>query len=107
MYLPSLLVALGVCACAAPLDQRLSAGNARRAAGSQQVQDPYTPHYRDPYDYKVDAQGKKLNPLPWVSEAIAVDATRKPDQPPIFYDPSSSHHNHALADGTTAKWPRR
>jgi hypothetical protein len=66
MHLPSLLVALGVCAWAAPLDQQPLAGNGRKHAGPHKVKDPYKPGYYDEWDRKIDSQGDKLTPEPVV-----------------------------------------
>jgi hypothetical protein len=65
MHLPSLLVALGVCgAIAAPLEQQQPlAGSARH----HEVENPYKPGNEDPFDKKIDSQGDKLQPLPYVS----------------------------------------
>jgi hypothetical protein len=69
MHLPSLLVALGVCgAVAAPLEpQQPLAGGARHHAGPNKVFNPYKPGNNDPFDKKIDSQGDKLRPLPYVS----------------------------------------
>jgi hypothetical protein len=72
MHLPSLLVALGVCgAVAAPLEQQQPLpGSARHHAGPNKVFNPYKPGNRDPFDKKIDSQGDKLQPLPYVSPAL-------------------------------------
>lgn len=68
MHLSSFIVALGACgALAAPVEQQPLPGNVRHHAGPHKVADPYTPDARDPYDKKIDSQGDKLHPLPWVS----------------------------------------
>ena len=70
MHLSSFIVALGACgALAAPVEQQPLPGNLRHHAGPHKVVDPYTPDDRNPYDKKVDAQGNKLHPLPWVRKA--------------------------------------
>lgn len=70
MHLSSFIVALGACgALAAPVEQQPLPGNPRHHAGPHRVMDPYTPDNRNPYDKKVDAQGNKLHPLPWVRRA--------------------------------------
>jgi hypothetical protein len=72
MHLPSLLVALGVCgAVAAPLEQQQPlAGSARHHAGPNKVFNPYKPGNNDPFDKKIDSQGDKLQPLPYVSPSL-------------------------------------
>lgn len=72
MLLSSFIVALSTCGVlAAPVEQQPLPGNVRHHAGPHKVVDPYTPDNRNPYDKKVDAQGDKLNPLPWVSRESA------------------------------------
>jgi hypothetical protein len=72
MHLPSLLVALGVCgAVAAPLEQQQPLpGSARHHAGPNKVFNPYKPGNNDPFDKKIDSQGDKLQPLPYVSSTL-------------------------------------
>jgi hypothetical protein len=68
MHLPSVLVALGVCAAwAAPLDQQPLASNGRKHAGPHQVKNPYKPGYYDEWDRRIDSQGDHLSPEPLVS----------------------------------------
>jgi hypothetical protein len=69
MHLPSLLVALGVCgAIAAPLEQQQPlAGSGKHHGGPHKVENPYKPDNNDPLDKKIDSQGDKLQPLPYVS----------------------------------------
>ena len=69
MHLSSLLVALSACGVlSAPLEQQQPLPeNARHHAGPHKPADPYRPEYRDPYDNKIDSQGDKLQPLPYVS----------------------------------------
>ncbi|KAF2129051.1 Bicupin, oxalate decarboxylase/oxidase [Dothidotthia symphoricarpi CBS 119687] len=98
MHLPSLLVALGVCACAAPVDQKPLAANVRHHAGPHKVQDPYTPDYRDPYDKKVDAETNKLQPLPWRNGEGATmlgprNRERERQNPDMIRPPSTDHGN--------------
>jgi hypothetical protein len=68
MRLSSFFITLGAAGTlAAPVEQQPLPGSVRHHAGPHKVADPYTPDNRNPYDKKVDAQGDKLHPLPWVS----------------------------------------
>lgn len=70
MHLSSLLVALSCYggALAAPLEQQVPLpGNTGHHAGPHKITNPYRPGVSDPYDRKVDSQGDKLQPLPYVS----------------------------------------
>jgi hypothetical protein len=82
MHLSSLLVVVGLCgALAAPVDQQQQQPQIfRKNDNTQQPQaaNPYTPDYRDPYDKKVDAEGRKLQPLPWVRTTTTSTPTLSP-----------------------------
>jgi hypothetical protein len=67
MHISSLLVAVGLCGVlAAPVDQQPQIFRNKDNIQLPQAANPYTPEYRDPFDRKIDAEGKKLQPLPWV-----------------------------------------
>lgn len=81
MLFSSFLITLGACgAFAAPVEQQPLPGNVRHHAGPHRGADPYTPDNRDPYDKKIDSQGDKLHPLPWVSAVKDVDPYRHQHQ---------------------------
>ncbi len=76
MLLKSFIVALGASAAlAAPVEQQPLKGNVRHHAGPHKVTDPYTPDNRNPYDKKIDSQGEKLHPLPWVRTSLHHNTT--------------------------------
>lgn len=81
MHLSSLLVALSCCgaAMAAPLEQQQAplVGSAGHHAGPHKVTNPYRPGVADPYDRKVDSQGDKLQPLPYVSRPTCSTTSRQ------------------------------
>ena len=80
MRLSLAFVVLVGCAAAAPVDQVPLAGKGRHAGAHGK---PYTPGYRDPYDGRIDAVGRKLRPEPYVRAFILLillfqNYTRRP-----------------------------
>jgi hypothetical protein len=108
MHLPSLLVALGVCgAIAAPLEQQQPlAGSARHHGGPHKVENPYKPGNEDPFDKKIDSQGDKLQPLPYVSILVLRHVDHVDCFPP---SPNSKQDisNGLQTNNIIAKWRRR
>jgi len=60
-------------AAAAPVDQVPLAEKGRHAGAHGK---PYTPGYRDPYDGRIDAVGRKLRPEPYVCASILISFSK-------------------------------
>lgn len=59
---------------------------------------PFTPGYKDPYDYAVDSVGEKLDPLPWRNgDGASVlgpwNKERSRQNPDLVRPPSTDHGN--------------
>ncbi|KAF2016642.1 oxalate decarboxylase oxdD [Aaosphaeria arxii CBS 175.79] len=98
MHLSQLLVVLSACSgtWAAPVEQKPLAVPEK---GASNVGDnPYTPDYRDPYDRKVDAIGRKLRPEPYRNgDGSTVlgprNRGRERQDPDLVRPPSTDHGN--------------